>query len=64
MASWHAEGGTDLYVLKELLGHGSIVLTERYSHLSNGALQQATRGFEKAVKAASKKTGQVLNFKK
>jgi integrase len=64
MASWHAEGGTDLYVLKKLLGHGSIVLTERYSHLSNGALQQATRGFEKAVKAASKKTGQVLNFKK
>ena len=63
MASWHAEGGTDLYVLKELLGHGSITLTERYSHLSNRALQEATRGFEKKVKAA-KKAGKVLNFSK
>jgi integrase len=44
-ASWHVEGGTDLYVLKELLGHGSIQLTERYSHLSNGTLQQATKKF-------------------
>lgn len=64
MASWHAEGGTDLYVLKELLGHGSITLTERYSHLSNGALQEATRGFGKTVKAAAKKTGKVLKFTK
>jgi len=63
MASWHAESGTDLYILKELLGHGSITLTERYSHLSNGALQEATRGFEKSVKAATKKAGQVVNFK-
>lgn len=64
MASWHAEGGTDIYVLKELLGHGSITLTERYSHLSNGALQEATRGFEKKVKTARSKTGQVVNFPK
>jgi len=64
MASWHAEGGTDLYILKELLGHGSITLTERYSHLSNGALQEATRGFEKKVKAATKQAGQVVNFPK
>ena len=64
MASWHAEGGTDLYVLKELMGHGSITLTERYSHLSNGALQEATRGFEKKVKSAKKKAGKVVNFPK
>ena len=63
-ASWHAESGTDLYVIKELLGHGSITLTERYSHLSNGALHEATRGFEKTVKAATKKAGQVVDFKK
>jgi len=64
LASWHAEQGTDLYVIKELLGHGSITLTERYSHLSNGALQEATRDFEKKVKAAAKKAGKVVNFKK
>jgi site-specific recombinase XerD len=63
-ASWHAESGTDLYVIKELLGHGSITLTERYSHLTNGALQEATRGFEKSIKAAKKQAGLVVNFKK
>lgn len=63
-ASWHAEDGTDLYVLKELLGHGSITLTERYSHLSNGALQEATRSFEKKFRTATRKTGKVVNFPK
>ena len=63
MASWHAEGGTDLYVLKELLGHCTITLTERYSHLSNGALQEATRSFEKNVKSA-KEAQDVLDFPK
>jgi len=64
LASWHAETGTDLYVIKELLGHGSITLTERYSHLTNGALQEATRGFEKAIKTAKKKARQVVNIRK
>jgi site-specific recombinase XerD len=52
MASWHAEAGTDLYVIKELLGHGSIALTERYSHLSNGTLQKAAKTFEQSIQAA------------
>lgn len=47
--SWHAEAGTDLYVIRSLMGHGSIQLTERYSHLSNGALNNATRNLEKAI---------------
>jgi len=64
LASWHAETGTDLYVIKELLGHGSITLTERYSHLTNGALQAATRGFEKAITTAKKKSRQVVNIRK
>lgn len=50
--SWHAEAGTDLYVIKELLGHGSITLTERYSHLTNGALRNAVRDLEKTIEGA------------
>lgn len=60
--SWHAEGGTDLYVIKELLGHGSITLTERYSHLTKGTLQNATKTLEQAIKNAGKKNGQVVNL--
>jgi integrase len=47
--SWHAEAGTNLYIIKELLGHGSIILTERYSHLTKGTLQNATKNIEQAI---------------
>jgi hypothetical protein len=33
-ASQYMMAGGDLYVLKEILGHKSIVMTQRYSHLS------------------------------
>ncbi len=42
-ASRLAESGVDLYTIKTLLGHSTIALTERYSHLSDGALQGAMR---------------------
>ncbi|MCX5855770.1 MAG: site-specific integrase [Deltaproteobacteria bacterium] len=61
-ASWHAENGTNLYVIKELLGHGSIQLTERYSHLSKGTLQDATKNLEKSI--AKKKKGEVIELNK
>jgi site-specific recombinase XerD len=31
-ASWLLAGGADLQVVKERLGHGSIVTTEKYLH--------------------------------
>ena len=39
-ASWLAIDGGDLYHIKELLGHSTIQLTERYSHLSAEALRK------------------------
>lgn len=40
-ASWHAENGTSLAVIKELMGHKSLAMTERYSHLSPNAMREA-----------------------
>jgi integrase len=33
-ASWLVQGGTDLYTVRDLLGHHSITMTERYAHLA------------------------------
>ena len=40
-ASFLIQSGVDLYTVKEILAHGSIALTERYSHLANDALKEA-----------------------
>ncbi len=48
-ASWHVQNGTDLYTVKELLGHSTIQLTERYSHLKPDGLKKAARQFEKKL---------------
>ena len=38
--------GTDLYTVKELLGHSSITITERYAHLSDDTLRQAVENLK------------------
>ncbi len=48
-ASWLAISGESLYNIKELLGHSTLALTERYSHLSPAALQGSVARFEKAL---------------
>lgn len=42
-ASFLIQSGVDLYTVKEILGHGSIALTERYSHLADHALKLAAQ---------------------
>jgi integrase len=45
-ASWLVENGTDLYYIKELLGHSTIALTERYAHIGDNALRAAVQRLE------------------
>jgi len=45
-ASWLVEQGIDLYSVKELMGHGTLAMTERYSHLSPDKLRRAIKTLE------------------
>jgi len=53
-ASWHVQNGTDLYTVKELLGHSTIQLTERYSHLRPDGLKTAAKNFDNNLKNSKK----------
>jgi len=45
-ASWLAMQGTPILTIKELLGHQSLAMTERYSHLSPDQKKDAVNGIE------------------
>jgi len=51
-ASWLVEQGVDLYSVKELMGHGTLAMTERYSHLSPDKLRRAVKTLEAGMDAA------------
>jgi len=55
-ASWLAIQGTPLHVIKELLGHKTLAMTERYSHLIPDTKREAVKGLQKMLK---KETGVV-----
>jgi site-specific recombinase XerD len=63
-ASWQVQSGTDLYTVQKLLGHSTIAMTERYSHLSPGALQNAVKNFEKSLTERKQEPGKVIEMKK
>ncbi len=51
-ASWHVQHvGTDLYILKDLMGHSTIQLTERYAHLRENLPKTAAQNFNNFVNA-------------
>lgn len=55
-ASWLVEQSVDLYTVKELMGHGNLSMTERYSHLSPDTLRKAVKTLENGIaKARSRK---------
>lgn len=48
-ASWLVENGTDLYTVKELMGHSTLAMTERYSHLGQNTLQNAVQKLDQRI---------------
>jgi len=54
-ASWLVEQGIDLYSVKELMGHGTLAMTERYSHLSPDKLRRAIKTLEAGMDKARAK---------
>jgi site-specific recombinase XerD len=44
-ASWLVMSGVDLYTVQKLMGHSTISMTERYSHLAPDHLKKAVKMF-------------------
>ncbi len=47
-ASWLVQAGIPLFTVKEIMGHSTIALTGRYSHLAPSAFQQTAEAIEAA----------------
>ena len=54
-ASRLVSSGVSLYVVQAFLGHSSIKVTERYSHLAQEYLQQAINTYEIPAQVPSKR---------
>ncbi|MBN2060747.1 MAG: tyrosine-type recombinase/integrase [Deltaproteobacteria bacterium] len=63
-ASWLVMQGTPLYTVQLLLGHKSMSMTMRYSHLAPDTLKAAVVNFEKNIKKQKRKKVEVINLKK
>ncbi len=53
-ASWLLAGGADLQVVKERLGHGSIMTTQRYLHTLPDADETAVEAFSRIRRRSTK----------
>jgi integrase len=63
-ASWLVENGTDLYVVKELLGHSDFKMTSRYAHLGSNSLQTAVKVLDQALsRGRPEETSTVLKMR-
>ena len=62
-ASWMIEEGADLYTVQKLLGHKTNVMTQRYAHMSENRLRDATKALSISQRPKQEEeAGQVVNF--
>ena len=59
--SWLVQRGVPLYTVAELMGHSSLEMTKRYSHLAPDTLRAAASSLSGAL---DRKTGKVIPFRK
>jgi integrase len=53
-ASWLVQKGTPIYEVQKLLGHSTIVMTERYSHLAPKNFENSVKIIEKIIRDSKK----------
>lgn len=61
-ASWMVMQGVSLYLVQKVLGHSTIQVTERYSHLAPDQLQLAANAIDQGVQ--QHRQGNIIPFKK
>lgn len=59
-ASWLVEAGEHLYVVQKLLGHSTLAMTERYSHVRENTMQNAVKNLEKKI--SESKNGKIAKL--
>ena len=62
-ASWLVQNGVDLYTVKELMGHSTLAMTERYAHLANENLRNAAKVLQDSMEAVRSNNNIVVPFK-
>nr|NJM04825.1 site-specific integrase [Desulfobacula sp.] len=61
-ASWMVMQGVSLYLVQQVLGHSTIQVTERYSHLAPDKLQLAAKAINQSIKKNTE--AEIIPFKK
>ncbi len=63
-ASWLVQAGVDLFTVKEMLGHSTLAMTERYSHLAPDAMRHAVNVLNGMAQAKEAAPARVVNLKR